>query len=207
MDDEGSIRKRMDMRQTQGGNTMQEQLKSDRWTRLVVPLIVTVLAVVTFGACNSTSHPQAKAATTTTAGNTGGGLGSTGSTGTTGSTGNTGNSGSGSVQAWGATARSDLTTLATDLKQAETDADAGDLNATVTDCIGVQTDVTALRDDGPIPSASLEADWATGLADLSAGAMDCINGIQNNDTGQVQQAITEFDDAASSITTAANAVH
>ena len=72
-------------------------------------------------------------------------------------------------------------------------------------CQQLEADVKTAQADPAIPASSIEKNWSSSLSYLSSGSKDCVQGIENNNQNQINQAGLEFDhgtDALANATTA-----
>lgn len=97
-------------------------------------------------------------------------------------------------------------TLSNDLSKFSTDAGAGDVAAAGADCQQLDVDIHTAQGQPPIPDGSVEQHWSSALSYYSAGAQDCVQGVQNNDANQITQASSEFDQANNEVTATSQAI-
>jgi len=85
-----------------------------------------------------------------------------------------------------------------DVAAVSTDANAqSPMVATVrADCAKLETDVSQGQDDPPMPLEALQTQWSSILSNLSKGAHDCLNGIDQRDPNLLNQTQTDFTNAA-----------
>jgi hypothetical protein len=176
------------------------------WIAVAVAVgAIAVIAVVAYGtdntAANHTSSP-ASAASAGRAGGTSTGRATTGPTGdsstggTTSTSGNSGNSGSGSNSeaSWVATNRSVLNALQFDFSAISGDAKNVNLQALRGACHQLHTDTATAQSLPPIPDSRLEKDWSTALTDYGSAATACTDGMDQNSSGLIDQAVSDIQD-------------
>lgn len=106
----------------------------------------------------------------------------------------------------------DFTALGTDFQNIATDASSaasnGDTSALLADCQQLQTDVQSVQNDGvpPALTSSEASNLAQVVTDVSSSATSCINGINNNDPNQIQDATNSLNAATSLMGTLSSAL-
>ena len=176
-----------------------------------VVISLALLGTLVLGACSVSVNSKPSATTTTfSGGSIGSNTGSTGNTGNSGSSGSTGNTGTSSLSTWFVGAKGDLTQLENDLgtvgTSANTAANTGDLAPVISACQSIQSDVTSLQNDGPVPDPTIEQHWSAALSDYNAGATACVSGANQNDVGLSNQASTDFQNGTSEVNAATAAI-
>jgi hypothetical protein len=85
-----------------------------------------------------------------------------------------------------------MTTLGTDFQSLQNSAQAGDLNAMLTDCTKLGTDVKAAQTFAPIPDGAAQQHWSAALAAYSAGAADCVAGAKTSNVQLITSAANQM---------------
>lgn len=72
---------------------------------------------------------------------------------------------------------------------------AGDTGATASACLAMQQDVTAAQAFEPVPDATVQASWSSGLAEYYKATGDCVAGASMTEGGGaslIEKAAAEF---------------
>ena len=110
------------------------------------------------------------------------------------------------ISAWNSQYGSVFTTLGNDLGTFSKDATAGNVTAAGADCQKFENDLTTAQGYPAIPDSTVEQHWSSALSDFSAGAQDCVQGVNNNDTTLITQANNEFTQGNTQVTDTTNAI-
>lgn len=95
-----------------------------------------------------------------------------------------------------------ITNLTDDFKQAETDSQANNTPKLQNDCLQVVKDVKIAQSKPAIPNIAIQANWAAGLKDDSAGGTNCSNGIKDSDSTLMTAATSDFTAATKALSAA-----
>jgi len=99
-----------------------------------------------------------------------------------------------------------VTDLQSDFTQAQTDAQNNDMSGLSDDCSSIVSDSSLAQGKPAIPDASIQTNWSTALSDESAGGNACEQAITNNDTSELNQATTDFNNGSTALSAATNAI-
>jgi len=108
------------------------------------------------------------------------------------------------VTAWRDKYGGSIQTLANDFSKLSTDATNGDISATNTDCVQIQTDVKIAQGYPAIPDAQTASDFSSALSYYDEGAQDCIDGTNNFDTSLISKGSQEMSQGTTKMQAAAN---
>lgn len=95
-----------------------------------------------------------------------------------------------------------VTSLQDDFTQAQKDLQAQDTTAFAADCSNISGDATTAQSKPAIPDTTIQANWATALSDYATGGTACTNGINSNDSTQLSQGATDFNNGSTALTKA-----
>jgi hypothetical protein len=110
------------------------------------------------------------------------------------------------VGAWYTNYGTIFTLLSNDLTAIGTDAGNQNIAGLNADCVQLQTDLTTAQNDPAIPDTNTEDHWSAGIADDNAGAQACIDGTNNDDASEIEEASTDFTTGNSEVLQAAQAI-
>jgi hypothetical protein len=100
-----------------------------------------------------------------------------------------------------------VTTLQDDFTQAQKDLQAQDTTAFANDCAKIANDAVTAESKPAIPDAPIETTWMQALGDEAAGGAVCSDGITQNDTTELSQGATDFNNGSTAITKATQEIN
>lgn len=81
---------------------------------------------------------------------------------------------------------------------------SGDYTTVISDCTNFEVDAQAAQSAPPVPSASLEQHWSSGLTYTISAAKDCIAGLEQKDASLVNRFNSELASANAQMQLVAN---
>jgi hypothetical protein len=106
------------------------------------------------------------------------------------------------VHAWDVQYDYLITGLQSDFTKAQQDLQAQDTTAFANDCSKIASDAVTAEGKPAIPDATIETTWMQALGDEAAGGAACSDGITQNDTTELTQGATDFNNGSTAITKA-----
>jgi hypothetical protein len=97
-------------------------------------------------------------------------------------------------------------TMARDVVALGKNDNGTDLSGELVKCQALRADISSIMAESPIPVASIEANWASALAEEEAAATNCIEAINSLNTSQLQEFLVSLQQGEASLGQVANAV-